>query len=86
MMTNKLADKVILACFLLTADASFAQSGRVESKIGFNDQIRPILSEYCFSCHGPDSASRKAELRLDQRQSAISAGAVEPGKPHESEL
>ncbi|MFT4558206.1 MAG: hypothetical protein ACI92S_003581, partial [Planctomycetaceae bacterium] len=40
----------------------------------------------CFSCHGPDSASRKAELRLDQRQSAISAGAVEPGKPHESEL
>jgi hypothetical protein len=86
MMINKLAGKVILACLLLTADSSFAQDGRIESKIGFNDQIRPILSEYCFSCHGPDSASRKAELRLDQRESAISAGAVEPGKPHESEL
>lgn len=86
MMTNKLAGTVILACFLLTADSSFAQSGRSESKIGFNDQIRPILSEHCFSCHGPDSASRKAELRLDQRESAIDAGAVEPGKPDESEL
>ncbi|MFT5325947.1 MAG: hypothetical protein ACI8P0_003821 [Planctomycetaceae bacterium] len=86
MMRNELAGKAVLACFLLTADSGFAQNDRTESKIGFNDQIRPILSEYCFACHGPDSASRKAELRLDQRESAIDAGAVEPGKPHESEL
>lgn len=86
MMNNKLAGQVMLTCFLLTGDSCFAQEARGESRIGFNDQIRPILSEYCFSCHGPDSASRKAELRLDQRESAIDAGAVEPGKPHESEL
>lgn len=85
-MKNQLAGHVILACILLTGDSGFAQDARAESKIGFNDQIRPILSEYCFSCHGPDLASRKAELRLDQRESAIETGAVEPGKPLESEL
>lgn len=57
-----------------------------KEQIGFNDDIRPILSEYCFACHGPDSASRKADLRLDQRESAVNADAIVPGKPGESEL
>src|SRR5262249_7004012 len=42
--------------------------------------------ETCFACHGPDSAARKAELRLDKREDAITAGAIAPGKPDESEL
>src|SRR5205807_633643 len=37
-------------------------------------------------CHGPDSASRKAKLRLDQHDAAVKAGAIAPGKPQESEL
>ncbi|MBC8289014.1 MAG: DUF1549 domain-containing protein, partial [Planctomycetes bacterium] len=57
-----------------------------KDQIGFNDDIRPILSEYCFACHGPDSASRKADLRLDRRESAVDAEAVVPGKPGESGL
>jgi hypothetical protein len=52
----------------------------------FNRDIRPILSEKCFPCHGPDSASRKADLRLDQRKAAVEAGAIVPGKPEKSEL
>jgi hypothetical protein len=55
-------------------------------KLSFNRDIRPILVENCFACHGPDSASRKAGLRLDQRELAVKAGAITPGKPEESDL
>lgn len=37
----------------------------------FNDHVQPILSEYCYRCHGPDSASRKADLRLDRAEFAF---------------
>ncbi|HZZ70680.1 MAG TPA: DUF1553 domain-containing protein [Pirellulales bacterium] len=52
----------------------------------FNQDIRPILLENCFACHGPDSASRKADLRLDRRDAAVEATAITPGKPDESEM
>ena len=39
--------------------------------VSFNDHIQPILSEYCFHCHGPDAESRKAELRLDRPEFAF---------------
>jgi hypothetical protein len=51
----------------------------------YNRDVRPILAENCFACHGPDSAARKAKLRLDVRDEAIKAGAILPGKPDESE-
>src|SRR6202051_4565503 len=52
----------------------------------YNRDIRPILAENCFACHGPDSASRKAKLRLDQRDAALKAEVIVPGKPKESEV
>ena len=55
-------------------------------KLEYNRDIRPILAENCFACHGPDSAARKADLRLDQRDDAVKAGAIVPGKPEKSEL
>ena len=55
-------------------------------KLQYNRDIRPILAENCFSCHGPDSAARKAGLRIDQRPAAIEGGAIEPGEPDQSSL
>jgi hypothetical protein len=58
----------------------------VPSKIEFNRDVRPILSDNCFYCHGPDKNHREADLRLDLRDEAITAKAIVPGKTGESEL
>ncbi len=60
-------------------------------EVDFNFHIRPILSDRCYSCHGPDEASRKAGLRLDVEETAfnkLESGkyALVKGKPHKSEL
>ena len=56
------------------------------SGIEYNRDIRPILAENCFACHGPDSAARKASLRIDRFDDAVNAGAIVAGKPSESEM
>ena len=64
----------------------FASSMRAHAQPEYNRDIRPILAENCFACHGPDSASRKAHLRLDLRDAAIKAEAIVPGSPDKSAL
>lgn len=56
------------------------------SGIEYNRDIRPILAENCFACHGPDSAARKAGLRIDRREDAVETKAIVPGQPSESEM
>ena len=52
----------------------------------FGRDIRPILAAKCYSCHGPDTEKREAELRLDLRSDAVKSEAIVPGKPELSEL
>ena len=57
-----------------------------EDRIEFNRDIRPILSDRCFACHGPDKDHREAELRLDMRDEAVESQAIVPGKPDHSKI
>jgi hypothetical protein len=73
------------ACRVVFAVAIFASPvAAAESAVSYNRDIRPILVENCFSCHGADSAGRKADLRLDRRDDAIEFGALVPGDPDSS--
>ena len=63
---------------------AFASLAAAAESPSFNKDIRSILVENCFSCHGADSGSRKADLRLDQRDAAIESGAIAPGDPDSS--
>ncbi|MBL8866599.1 MAG: DUF1553 domain-containing protein [Planctomycetia bacterium] len=73
-----------LALSLLAGVAS--TTAAADKKLEYNRDIRPILAENCFACHGPDSAARKGRLRLDLREDALEREAFEPGKPDESKL
>src|SRR5919202_1951634 len=70
----------------LAAAGLFAIPARAADRLEYNRDIRPLLAENCFACHGPDSAARKAGLRLDRREEAVEVGAFVPGKPEESAL
>ncbi|MEY3130726.1 MAG: hypothetical protein RLY12_1098, partial [Verrucomicrobiota bacterium] len=56
------------------------------AKVDYNEDVRPILSENCFYCHGPDGNKRKAKLRLDVREAALEKKAFVPGDAEASEL
>ncbi len=84
---------VILACGLISAPL-FAEPGspsKIPQKLDYTRDVKPILANACFTCHGPDEKSLKGKLRLDSREAALKGGksgepAFVAGKPDASEL
>ncbi len=74
-----------VACVLMVASHAKAD----DEKVSFNRDVRPILAQHCWRCHGFDPAARQAGLRLDDRTAALQpadsgSAAILPGKPDDS--
>lgn len=65
---------------------ALAVSAVAAEPISYNRDVRAILSDKCFFCHGPDQNKRKGKFRLDVREDAVAKKAIVPGRPQESEL
>ncbi len=90
-LVGLLAATAWLWCAACTAAPTAAGEASAPSRpVDFNRHIRPIFSENCFACHGPDDEHREAELRLDDEQSAKrdlgGYRAIVPGEPAESAI
>ncbi|MBX9790113.1 MAG: DUF1553 domain-containing protein [Pirellulales bacterium] len=83
---QRLATAAALGCCLLIAPQARSADNQPTETPRYNRDVRPILSHNCFQCHGPDSAARKAGLRLDRHDDAVSAGAIVPGDVESSEM
>ncbi|HEY3862976.1 MAG TPA: DUF1553 domain-containing protein [Verrucomicrobiae bacterium] len=77
---------LIFSLLALAAVAPGSARAQASHPVRFNRDIRPIFSENCLLCHGPDKNRRKAKLRLDARDIALDLKAIVPGKPEQSLL
>src|SRR6266404_7065321 len=90
LLTSSHSLMLTLAVLVLAAGRDAAETSK-SSRIDFNREIRPILTENCFKCHGPDEGARKARLRFDVRAEALKPAksgqtAIVPGAPEKSEM
>ena len=80
--TTEMKYILFMTTVLLGVAGDFCQAVDVD----FSRDIRPLLSDKCFRCHGPDAGNRQGDLRLDVRSDALAAGAINLDNPKSSEL
>ncbi len=95
-MTNNIALLIILIAFVLSgcgAQDAIVYEGNLPDEVDFNFHVKPILSDRCFACHGPDEGARKAGVRLDDEAFAFDLldsledhYIIKPGDLEKSEL
>ena len=91
---NTIPLTVMFVCFCFVviglSSVSAEQSESAQTTVDYNHDVRPILANNCYACHGPDAKSRQADLRIDTKAGAFSEPGgypvIVPGKPEESEL
>lgn len=70
---------ILSVCFQCRSNSGSNDSTKLSDEVSYNFDIRPILSDKCYACHGPDSNKREAGLRLDKAESAFAALKEHPG-------
>lgn len=78
-MLDDVIGRLVRFCVVLCVSNLLSEIGNGADNPSFNKDIRPILSDRCYPCHGPDAEAREAGLRLDQQQSALSSGVFVEG-------
>ena len=90
-LVQTLSQRAVMALAMVPLALLQAAPSAALKRVDFNQEIRPLLAEYCYQCHGPDLAKRKGGLRLDQQTGAMArldsgVRAIVAGKPTESRL
>ena len=90
-MVKQTCSLFLLSCLMLTVslgNSALAESGAAPADFDFASDIRPLLSDACFACHGPDDEHREADFRMDLKEGLFGKAGeqvlIVPGKPEES--